>query len=337
MTTASLENFKHIAGTHCSSSSIQDVLRYDGQEFSEAMIFGLGAGLGFFYFDNVRFSPTLRFNGRADDLEGKFYRLQGAPLDWHGGWKPDAILQSLQSGRPLLAQTDLYYLPYYTDPDADREFQQVHFPLHGVVVTAMDAALRTVTLADTFSAELQTISIDSLHAAIEGVGAPLIRPFCIAEVPFVELSITEDQLAQAIRVAVEDMLNPTRPELGIAAMRKLAADLRQWRDRADWRFAARFAYQGIDKRGSGGGSFRLIYADFLREASRWIPALKASEAEARMREAGTLWSAMAQHCKTAFVESRPEVLADASQIVARIARLEEELLRDLSDVVRPLL
>jgi hypothetical protein len=196
MPAATLADFPHVANIHCSSSSIQDVLRYDGQEFSEPMIFGLGAGLGFFYFDSDRFAPTLRFNGRADDLEGKFYRLQGAPLDWHGRWDPGAMLGSLQSNRPLLAQTDLYYLPYYTDLSLDREMQQLHFPLHGVVITGVDTDARTVTVADTFSPAQQTITLDDLHGAVEGVGAPMMRPYRIAEAPFVELSVTEELLAQ---------------------------------------------------------------------------------------------------------------------------------------------
>ena len=119
-----IEHFPHIPGTHSSSSAIGDVLRLDGQTFSEAMVFGLGGGLGFFYFDNARFFPTLRFNGRADDLEGKFYQLQGSPLGWFGKWDAAEIEKILAAGRPLLAQTDIYYLPYHADPNAGTALQQ---------------------------------------------------------------------------------------------------------------------------------------------------------------------------------------------------------------------
>lgn len=64
--------FAHYAGIHCSSSSVADLLHHDGFRASEAMVFGLGSGLGFVYVDDPKYSPVHRFNGRALDLEGKF-------------------------------------------------------------------------------------------------------------------------------------------------------------------------------------------------------------------------------------------------------------------------
>ena len=40
-------NFSHQPGLHCASTALADVMRYQGHPLSEAMCFGLGAGLGF--------------------------------------------------------------------------------------------------------------------------------------------------------------------------------------------------------------------------------------------------------------------------------------------------
>jgi hypothetical protein len=328
-----LEDFRHAPNAHCSSTSIRDILRFDNQEFSEATIFGLGGGLGFFYFSDAALNPSRRFNGRADDLESKFYRLLGSPLDWKGRWDAAWMANTLANGRPLLAQTDIAYLPHYQGAPGE----VVHFPLHGVVIAGIDTDSGVAYIADTFSADLLPVPFDNLKAALIGEGCPMMRPFNIAEACVVEVSVTEELIAQAIRTAVEEMLNPNRRELGIGAMRRLAGDLQRWHESPDWAWCARFAYQSIEKRGTGGGGFRSLYADFLNQAEGRISELKRIQAESRMREAAQHWTGLADLCKTAFVEQEPGLLSDAGLLVSAIARHEENLLRDMSDAVRPLL
>ncbi len=54
---------------------------------------------------------------------------------------------------------------------------------------------------------------------------------------------------------------------GLPALRRLAAEAADWPQQAeDWQWCARFAYQVIERRGTGGGNFRLMYSRFLEEA-----------------------------------------------------------------------
>jgi hypothetical protein len=323
VTPLQLNDFPHTAGTHCSSSSIADILRFDGQPLSEAMAFGLGSGVGFIFSRDERFSPRFRFNGRALDLEGKFYALFGVHLPWAGRWDPESIERSLAQGRPLIAQTDIAYLPYYDG---------VHFPLHGIVVTGWDA--QHAQVADTFSDELQTIDAGQLRAALQGEGSPFMDPpYRIAAAPRIELKIDAECLARAIKVAARDMLEPIRPDTGIPAMRALAVLHVEWSESQDWAWSARFAYQGIEKRGTGGGGFRTLYASFLDEARAWLPAIDRVRAVDRMRESSSRWSAMAQSLKHAFVdEDRHGIDAAAAQLDG-IAIHESALLADLREAL----
>ena len=65
------------------------------------------------------------------------------------------------------------------------------------------------------------------------------------------------------------MLEPEHGEIqGVPALRRLALDVESWPQEAkDWQWCARFAYQVIERRGTGGGNFRLLYADFLDYAA----------------------------------------------------------------------
>ena len=78
------------------------------------------------------------------------------------------------------------------------------------------------------------------------------------------------------------MLEPTFGEIsGMPAVRRLAAEAASWPETApDWQWCARFGYQVIEKRGTGGGNFRLMYSRFLEEAGYEEAAL-AAEAAAR--------------------------------------------------------
>lgn len=318
-----LESFPHVAGIHCSSSSIADVLRYDGQPLSEAMVFGLGSGLGFIFSGDARFSPRYRFNGRALDLEGKFYALFGAPLAWAKRWDPDAIERALARRRPLLAQTDIAYLPYYDG---------VHFPLHGIVVTGCEG--ERVQVADTYSKELQSIDAAQLRAALEGVGSPFMDPpYRIAPAPRVEVTLDAETLARAIAVTAREMLEPVVQGTGVPAMRQLVAERDAWRDSPDWVWSARFAYQGIEKRGTGGGGFRTLYARFLEEARPHLAAIDRVRAVHRMHDASSRWSAMAQHLKHAFVQEDRSGIDAAADRLGEIAVIETSLLADLRDAL----
>jgi uncharacterized protein DUF4872/butirosin biosynthesis protein H-like len=315
-----LSDFPHVAGIHCSSSSIADILRYDGQPLSEAMVFGLGSGLGFVQSGDARFSPRYRFNGRALDLEGKFFALFGAPLQWARRWAPEAIAAALREGRPVIAQTDIAYLPYY---------DRVHFPLHGIVVTGWDGECATV--ADTFSNELQSVTAAQLRDAARGEGSPFMEDaFRIAPAPRIEARADADAIARSIRVTTREMLQPATSGTGVPAMRELAAARKAWRDSPDWQWSARFGYQGIEKRGTGGGGFRALYAAFLEEALPVMPSLARIRALERMRDSATRWSLMAQALKRAFVQDMPAAIEEAAARLDDIATFETALMEDLA-------
>ncbi|HET9653447.1 MAG TPA: DUF4872 domain-containing protein [Usitatibacter sp.] len=319
-----LDAFPHLAGIHCSSSSIADILRYDGQALSEAMVFGLGSGLGFISSSDPRHAPRYRFNGRALDLEGKFYALFGVHLPWAGRWDPGVIERALRQGRPVIAQTDIAYLPYYDG---------VHFPLHGIVVTGWDGEHARV--ADTYSNDLQAIDAAQLRDALAGQGSPFMeeRPFRFAPAPRIEAAIDAETLTRAILVAAREMLEPAVAGTGIPAMRALAADRAGWRDSPDWAWSARFAYQGIEKRGTGGGGFRRLYAAFLEESSPILPAIGKLRAIDRMRDSAGRWSAMAQDLKGAFVGQDRSGIEAAAERLEAIAVHETALMADLRDAI----
>jgi hypothetical protein len=97
------------------------------------------------------------------------------------------------------------------------------------------------------------------------------------------------------------MLEPEWGELaGLPAVRRLAADAADWPAEAeDWQWCARFAYQVIERRGTGGGNFRLMYSRFLDEAGY-------ADAAPLAREAARDWTELAAAFFAASERDVPE-------------------------------
>lgn len=314
-------------GWHCGSTALADVIRYRGYNLSEAMCFGLGSGLGFVYWQNGP-SPSRALGGRAPDLELNFFRQLGYSLQWEALRAEDvwpAIRSALDRGDPVLALTDLYYLDYY--------HSHTHFSGHAVVVAGYDHAASAL-LADTDRLGLQAVSVQSLLRALQSDFTPFpVRYQWLAVPPLAPVPL-DAPLRQALTKTARDMLAPLRPEAGVPGIRSLADDLPGWAAASDWQWCARFAYQVIERRGTGGGNFRYLYSRFTAEASHWIPELGEINAPARFWEAGRLWTALAMRFRRISEGSGPGGFDQAQELVRELATAEESLYRDILSVLK---
>ncbi len=311
--------FPNLVGAHCSSSALRSVLAYDGIEMSEALTFGLGSGLGFFYLEEPNGSPTRRFNGRAPDLEGNFYRLVGNPIRWAEAWQPDLITESLAANRPVLAQTDIHPIPYYDD---------AHFTGHGLVVVGLEG--KEVLTADIAAEGFSSMTLKNFRAAVAESRPPLLEPYHYAPAPKIQEVDVATLAPLAIQKTVEYMLEPPSDHEGLAGLRRFAADLPNWTELPDLAWAARYGYQGIEKRGTGGGGFRLLYRDFLGEVS---PVLElGKDLITGFERSGNLWTSLAQELKAvsfAQADEQAAHLIRASQVAREIVGLEKGLFTSL--------
>ncbi|MDJ0754424.1 MAG: BtrH N-terminal domain-containing protein [Ardenticatenaceae bacterium] len=316
---AVLANFQHFVGNHCSSTSIADVTRFDGSPISEAMAFGIGAGLGFFYIHDDG-SPTHRFNGRAPQLEWNFYHHIGRPLQWENEWNLKKISDYVNSSRPVLAVTDIFHLPYYQP--------QVHFAGHGVVVVGVDLEKETVDIADIADPQPITVPAEVLKNAMGEAYPPLLEPYWWAAAPDTQgITVTRQAIIKGLNKAAEVMLSSPSPEIGLPAMKAMIEALPTWQHAPDWQWAARFGYQGIEKRGTGGGGFRKMYAGFLLEAVEQVPELSKLKAVDRMRRSSDLWSDLAQEFKQIFIGKNAAGFATCQAVLREIFVLESDLMQ----------
>ncbi|GAA0475507.1 DUF4872 domain-containing protein [Halococcus dombrowskii] len=113
---------------------------------------------------------------------------------------------------------------------------------------------------------------------------------------------------------------------GVAGIRRFARELPEWTKLDDASWTARFAYQNIERRGTGGGAFRRLYADFLAQ----LDFLDDSFAD-RTRAIADDWSALGDTLRAASETPTVELFERASEQAAAIADREEELFADLRE------
>ncbi len=313
----SVPGYTHHPGHHCGSTALRNLLGFHGVQISEELAFGLGAGPCFYYVTLPEASPSRWFNGRTARLEENFGELTGAALAMRtfepgeeDAWQ--AAREQIDGGTPVLLLTDLYYLDHYGN--------SAHFPGHAVVLAGYDEEV--ALLSDTGFEELQRTRLANLDRArhSEHPAYPLAGHM-FSVTGEIDIRSLREAIPAAIERATGAMLEPQFREFsGLEAVRRLSEEAGAWPETAeDWRWCARFGYQVIERRGTGGGAFRLMYSRFLEEAERPEAPL-AADAAAR-------WTELAASLRAASEAEEPgvrlwrEVDAAAQRVFAAEERL----------------
>ena len=308
--------YSHTAGNHCGSTALRNLLAFHGVEVSEEMAFGLGAGACFFYFSLEGMSPSRFTNGRAARLEESFLELTGAPLrlrtdpDPRRSW--ELARESVDSGRPVLLLSDLYYLDHYG--------KSAHFPGHAVVLAGYDD--ENAWLSDTGFENLQATALEHLAQARHSQHPAYPLEGQMVDLPEgAEMDDPRSAAPAAIERAAKEMLEPTMGEYqGVPALKRLADEVGEWPSAAeDWQWCARFLYQVIERRGTGGGNFRAMYSRFLEEVGRDEASLAASASER--------WTDLAQAGREASEPDEPDQgqWARLTKLSRKVLEAEERL------------
>ena len=320
-------SYLHRTGEHCASTAMRNVLAHGGTELSEAMVFGLASGLGFFYIRTDAASPTRMFHGRTMTFEENLAASTGVALALRD--EPDderaeqRLRERLDAGAPVLIATDTFYLGYHHTTS--------HFPGHTCVAVGYDAERDAVFIADRKFPELQVCSFAELRRARNAPDYPIRCANRSGDCADARLARPlEAAVASALRRTAVEMLESTFGALpaGVAAMRELAADFPSWSALTDWSWAARFGYQIIIKRGAAGSFFRSLYADFLRESAPLLPQL--GPLAERMDEIADGWRALAAPLEAQSERETcdPALFAEAGRRTAELADLEHAFHRD---------
>ncbi len=331
-----LAGFEHRPGVHCGTAALADALRVRGVSLSEPMVFGLGAGLGFYYLVSPSFTPTHLFQGRTLHLERTACEVLGAPVQERTEEDPvrawEGVRGALERGLAPILETDLAELPYWNT--------RTRFGGHRVVVAGYEPDRAVALVADGDRPGLEEVSLDALERARASIAPPFGAPgraWLEVDAPAEERPIGE-AVRDALRRQARDFLLDVDGAAGASALERFAAELQEWPSRvageADRAWSFRYAYQVIERRGTGGGLFRALYARFLEEAEGRVPGLSELGLAPRMRALAASWSTLAGALRAISDVPGGLVPPRVRELVREIARDERRYHEDVAARVR---
>jgi len=291
-----IDKAAHFPGQHCASTGIRNLVNFHGFNWSEEICFGIGAGLGIWYLSFPGVSPSRLIHVRSEDIETQFFKRIGFPFQWEQYEDPaaseQAVIDKLKDGLPVMLQTDIFYLPYYNS--------KTHFPGHVITAWGYDLKERWFLISDTEREDFIKVSFDDMRKArYTDFGFFQSRGNFFAPE---KLDCPKD-IAPVIRKAIADnssaLLNSATEFSGLVALEKWEQELQNWAEFKDWNWTARFTYQVIERRGTGGGGFRLLYSRFLEEAAACLPQIELLGLSGMMREVASAWTELAEALKIA--------------------------------------
>lgn len=321
----------HRNGAHCGSASMKNMLGFRGIELSEPMCFGLGSGAGFLYVDNLPVPPFAAFHGRIMEMERELCDALAVPFpereepDAESGWVK--AREAVSAGNPVLVNTDLAFLDYFDT--------RTHFSGHRVVLFGFDDESGEAILSDSEREEPQRVRVESLKRARSSniPPYPMGNRWCVIAPASAPRTLSE-AIPGALKKNAAMMLKPREGEdSGVAGIRKAAKEVVKWPSKVEnWKFAVRFGYQVIEKRGTGGGFFRRLYARYLEEASATHPRIAGSGLPAAMTAIADRWTEAAALLKEISESGDPSGLASVSGLFFAQAAEEERFWKEALSV-----
>ncbi|MGW3513752.1 BtrH N-terminal domain-containing protein [Streptomyces sp. NPDC000994] len=312
---------------HCETTALGVLLRHQGLDLTEPMLFGLGSGLSFIYWDSKNMSfPFLGGRVKPFDLTRNLATRLGLELLVQETTSPrrawENVVAPIDAGHPVGLQLDSYHLDYFTS--------KVHFGGHVVAMYGYDDRDAYLVDTDQQGGTVST-SLTSLAQARAARGPMTAKHRSFTLTAPRNLPSAQGQIIPAITACADAFLNPPIANLGHRGIEKAGKLVRTWLQRADnpQRDLPQAALL-MEKAGTGGALFRNLYRDFLAECTHQFDSSHLRTGHELYTEAATLWTEVAALITEAGESGNAQCLVQAGTILHDLSRIEHEAMQALS-------
>lgn len=322
-----ISGIKPFDGQHCETTATGTLLRQLGIELSEPMLFGLGEGLGFIYWNmktmdfpfmggRIKTDLLTRNIARNLNLELVVKETASAPKAWNN------VKELLNSGQAVGLKLDCYYLEYFSNP--------FHFAGHYAAIYGYDD--KNAFLVDTGQqgTQVQT-SLKSLSVARAAKGPMSSKNlYYVLRKTDCEADISTAILT-AIRNNAEDYLNPPITNIGYKGILKTGTEIIKWfRKSQDIESEFKASAMLMEKAGTGGALFRNLYRDFLKESYDLLKLDGLKSAHDAFCEIAALWTHVAQLFEEVSRTKDIKYVYQASDILKSLSEKEKKAMEVLA-------
>lgn len=327
--------FEHRQAAHCENGAVSNLMRYNGIDVSEPMVFGIGSGLLFCYipFLMVNHAPAITYRAMPGFIFKRFAKRVGVKIKrekFKNAKKAQERLdENLSKNNPVGLQVGVFNLPYFP------EEYRFHFNAHNLVVFGKEDG--RYLISDPTIEHVTSLSEKELEKVRFAKGAFAPKGHMYYPISFPENVNLAKAIVKGIKHTCRDMLAPI-PVVGVNGIRKVASLIRKWPKKKGTKIANHYLGQIVrmqEEIGTGGGGFRYIYAAFLQEASKILNNTKLSELSKEMTEIGDLWRDFAVNASRIYKNrsSQSDGYNQIADQLETIANLEEAFFKKLKKAV----
>ena len=327
-----MNNFQHQHTAHCESGVMSTMLKAQGVDFNEAMIFGLASALTFVYFPLIKVNgmPLISYRMPPKSIIKNVAKRLKVRLKIQKFRAPqagqDALDLALTENKLVGLQTSVFWLPYFPSE------MRFHFNAHNLIVYGKEQ--NDYLISDPVFESVQRCTAEDLQRArfAKGALAPKGLMYYFENQPDLTQIDLPNLIRKAIRKNAKQMLAPLF-FVGVKGIRTVAKQIEKLATHPSEKYKRLYLGHIVrmqEEIGTGGAGFRYLYAYFLEQAANICQEPKYKLASEQMTEIGDMWRQFAglcvKQCKKPTTEGYKTVaehlreIADKEQLIWQTLR-----------------
>lgn len=324
-----VENLKPFDGQHCETTATGTLLRQLGIELSEPMLFGLGEGLGFIFWNMKTMNfPFIGGRVKTDLLTQNIAKNLNLDLEVketssiQKAW--ENVKQLVDKGQAVGLKLDCYHLEYFSKP--------FHFAGHYATVYGYDNDNAFLVDTKQQGGQVKT-SLTSLAKARAEKGPMSSRNLSYVLSKTNKSFEIKTAILNAIRNNATDYTNPPINNIGYKGILKTSKEIYKWFDTTndienDFSTSAML----MEKAGTGGALFRNLYRDFLKESYEILKLDTLKQAHKEFIEIANLWTEVSELFLNISKAKDRKYIDQASEILIQLSTREKNIMDKLKEI-----
>lgn len=324
-----IDNLKPFDGQHCETTATGTLLRQIGIEFSEPMLFGIGEGLGFIYwnmktmdfpFIGGRIKTDLLTQNIAKNLNLELTVKETASTQ--KAW--DNVKELIDNGQAVGLKLDCFYLQYFSRP--------FHFAGHYTAIYGYDN--ENAFLVDTKQQGVQVkTSLKSLALARAEKGPMSSKNLYYTLRKTNKTFDLKTAIITAIKNNATEYINPPITNIGYKGILKTSTEIVKWfKTSKDVENDFKTSAMLMEKAGTGGALFRNLYRDFLKESYDLLKLDKLKAGHEAFTEIAELWTSVSGLFEKVSQTKDIKYIEQASDILKTLSDKEKKTMELLTTI-----
>lgn len=321
-----IDDFKPFNGQHCETTATGSLLKQIGIDLSEPMLFGIGEGLGYIFWNmKIMDFPFIGGRVKPDALTENICRNLNLKLEVEEtssikkAW--ENVTKYVDKGKAVGLKLDCYHLEYFTN--------KIHFAGHYASIYGYDEDWAYLNDTNQQGRDAKT-SLKSLELARNERGPMSSRNRSYTISKNSKTVDLKSVIKRAIHNNATEFLNPPIKNIGHKGIFKTSSEIKKWfKTSTDIKKDFQTSASLMERGGTGGALFRNIYSEFLRESGELLDSKELINASKEYATIAKLWTKVSDLFIRIGETEDIKYLNEASEILIELSVREKTTMENL--------